>query len=149
MKRIKKYNELFETSKKEGKYWKIDTEEPKFEISLQKIGCDKPIQISEQTRQNEKKVFVINKKSEWGWNPIHGSIKSNPFSEEKIEINQYYNSKYEYGGEIEVSDEDIEKYYLEENISFYVSFNEFSNDGCRYSTTFIPFLLLIKSFLSS
>lgn len=127
-----KYIKTYEAKKQTVRYWKVKLSEPEFSASLYKLkkeyGCDlNPTEIyhifldgrkSPLFEEGSEYVYIINKDFEsqksftvvpyWYWSDIKSPYKMFGLF-----------TKSTYMGEVEVSNEDIKSYYVEEDSKKY------------------------------
>lgn len=103
--KVKKFNEI-QSNKSES--WLVSLKRPNLEISLEKIGMDKSIikQKAKSFREkgrmsNRKKLYVRNYHGVWDVTFIR------------------YDDMYKYLGEVDVTPEEIEQYYLKKDSEKY------------------------------
>lgn len=109
-----KYIRLFEQDKKpENEFWKVRTDTPYYEISLDKMGMT----------EDEKEYFLYDREMYFKRKHIYIGLEW-----EGIGSNYYYgidmnafSTGYKYSGEIEdeITQEDIEKWIFENDINKY------------------------------
>ena len=111
-----KYIKIFENSKEEGKFWKINTDEPYFEISLNKLKFDDFLkqQIYDMNNGYIKNsgwifIYVIDTKTSWM------GISTTWSKPSEFRKNIAIKNGNKYMGEVEVTDDDIKKWELIKN----------------------------------
>lgn len=112
-----KYIKTFEAvePKEYGEYWKINTDTPYYEISLNKIGMPKDVQkdyIDSDIKRSFKRyefIFILKAQAnnpsgfDWSWSDYESA----------------YKKKFRNMGEVEITTEDIEEWELNKNANKY------------------------------
>jgi len=108
-----KYIKKFEGSNEKGKFWKINTDEPYFEISLHKLGFDDSIKETIYSMNNYHiknsglvYIYIIDTNTSWMGISVTWSQVSDFRKDTAIENGN------EYMGEVDITEEDIKKWKL-------------------------------------